>query len=326
MEDTKKDSKKKAIKNDIIHFNGFAIESNDQYGASYLKTGSTRGIMYQMKILTWVTWRLLCKTDPSIGSNWWLAAEVANARGFHDLVLKYAADDTPSGSGSTSDVKYKYRFMQIKHRTSLEKNANITSFHLTSKNKVHRQGSLIYLFKSYVNMLNTYEKITPDQIVDLTIFTNMDIVPFKFLVPVAKDKLHGFEGKGKRYRLDIKVLQKESGVMIYLYNINPDDKIIFGFLNKLVFSVCQPSEPELEKLIIDEMGKSFSVPKIFYNDLYRNIINWFLVYEHGKAPYLTENHVLEYLKNAQDILLEAKNKEILVDVSKMSNKLNSLSL
>ncbi|XP_024887488.1 uncharacterized protein LOC112464608 [Temnothorax curvispinosus] len=308
-----------------VHFAN-AIESNDQYAASYLKTGSTRGVMYQMKLLTWITWKLMCKNNASIG-NWWLATEVCDARGFHDLVLKYSPDGTSNGDGGTSDGKYMYRFMQIKHKRSLEKNANITSYHLTSKHKLHRQGSLIYLFKAYVNMLGNFEKITPDQIVDLTIFTNMDINAFKFLVPVEGDKLYGFEGKGKRYRIDIKVLKKEPGIMICLYHIMPDDNIIFGFLRKLVFAVCQPSEPELEELIVKEMGKTFNVPQIFYDNLYKNIINWFLVYDNGKAPYLTENHVMKYLKDTQDMLWEAKKTEMLVDpVSKIADKLKVLSL
>lgn len=266
----------------------------------------------------------MCQKDANVG-NWWLATEVRNARGFHDLVLKFSTNDTPNGS--ISGEKYKYRLMQIKHKTSLQKNANITNYHLTSKNKVHRQCSLFYLFRSYVNMLDTFEKITPDQIVDLTVFTNMNINPFKFLIPVESDKLYGFEGKGKRYRLDIKALQKEPGIMISLYGIKENDSIIFGFLNKLVFAVCQPSEPELEKLIVEEMGKTFNVPQIFYDCVHKNIIDWFLVYDNGKAPYLTEDSVMKYLKDAQDMLWEAKTSEMLVDsVSKISDKFKLLSL
>jgi len=155
----------------------------------------------------------------------------------------------------------------------------------------------------------------------------MNINAFKFLVPVENDKLYGFEGMGKKYRIDIKVLQKQPGIMIYLYRIKPDDKIIFGFLRKLVFATCQPSEPELEKLIVKEMGKTFNVPHIFYDNLYKNIINWFLVYDSGKAPYLTEKRIMEHLKDLEDILREAKKAEIFVDpVSKISNKLKLLSL
>lgn len=282
--------------------------------------------MYQMKMLTWVAWKLTCQNDANI-NKWWLATEVSKARGFHDLVLKYATNGTPNRDGSISNEKYMYRFMQIKHKTTLEKNANITNYHLTSQNKVHRQCSLFYLFRSYVNMLGSFEKITPDQIIDLTIFTNMKINAFKFLVPVENDKLYGFEGKGKRYRIDIKVLRKEPGIMICLYHIKPDDNIIYGFLNKLVFAVCQPSEFELEELMIEEMGKTFNAPQIFYDNLYKNIINWFLVYNDGRAPYLTENHVMKHLKDMQDILWKIKATEILVDpVSKLSDKLKLLSL
>lgn len=285
-----------------------------------------RGVMYQMKLLTWVTWRLMCQKNASIG-NWWLATEVANARGFHDLVLKYAPS-TPNEDG-----KYMYRFVQIKHRTSLKRNATINSFHLTSKNKVHRQGSLFYLFKSYLDMLGNFEKITPDQIVDLTVFTNMNIEGFKFLVPVENDKLYGFEGRGKRYRIDIRVLRKMEGVMIGLYGIKDkwrkgmDETIIVGFLRKLVFLVDQPSESQLEELIVNEMGKTFNAPEIFYDNLNKNIINWFLVYDEGKAPYLTEAHVMNYLKHTQDMLWKAKKAETFVDpISKMSDKFKMLSL
>lgn len=276
--------------------------------------------MYQMKILTWVSWKLTCHKDANIG-NWWLATEVRQARGFHDLVLKYTTN------ANTPNAKYMYRFMQIKHKTSLEKNANITNYHLTSQNRMHRQCSLFYLFRSYVKMLDSFEKITPDQIVDLTVFTNLNINAFNFLVPVENDKLYGFEGKGKKYRIDVQAIKKVPGIMIGLYGIEKKDDIITGFLRKLVFLVSQPSEPDLEKLIIEEMGNTFNVPQVFYNNLYKNIIDWFLVYNNGKAPYLTEDHVMKYLKNTQDVLWEAKRTEMLVDpVSKMSEKFKLLSL
>ncbi|KAL6264458.1 hypothetical protein P5V15_004567 [Pogonomyrmex californicus] len=301
--------------------------TDDQYAASYLKTGSMRGVMYQMGMLTWASWRLTCQKDANI-RNWWLAAEVRDARGFHDLVLKYSTNGAPKEDGSTSDgEKYMYRFMQIKHKTSLQKNATITDYHLVSKHKLHRQSSLFYLFRAYLNLLGNYEKITPEQIVDLMIFTNMNIKPFKFLVPVENDPLFGFKGKGKRYRLDINALRKEPGIMIAMYNINQDEKIIVGFLKKLVFVVCQPSEPELEELIVEDMGQTFNSPEIFYDNLYKNIINWFLVYKDGRAPYLTENHVMEYLKKTQDTLWEARKSGMLVDpVSKLSEKLKFLHL
>lgn len=309
---------------------GLPIDSNE-YAASYLKN-VTHGVVYQMKLLTWVTWKLMCQNNAKIG-NWWLAAEVADARGFHDLVLKY---DTPKTDGSTSDKKYMYRFMQIKHKRSLQKGGEITDYFLTSQNKLHRQGSLFYLFRAYLNMLGSFENITPDQIEDLTIFTNMNISGFTFLVPVKNDGLYDFEGKGKRYRLDTGVLLKKPGIMVCLYGIlkkevikieGNDEDIIRGFLRKLVFSVSQPPEHELEELIIAEMGKTFNTPQIFYDNLYKNIINWFLVYNGGKAPYLTENHVMKYLKETQDILCQAKNIEMLVEpMSKLSDKFKLLSL
>ncbi|XP_012535871.1 uncharacterized protein LOC105836407 [Monomorium pharaonis] len=325
----KKDSEqtKDAKLTEKIHTTAIAIEPNDQYGASYLKTGIMHGIMFEMKILTWVTWKLMCQSDPKIG-RWWLATEVSKARGFHDLVLKYIPHNTEA-DGSTSETKYMYRFVQIRHKRSLQKHAHITSYYLTSTNKFHRQGSLIYLFKSYVNMLGNFENITSDQIADLTIFTNMDINAFSFLVPVNNDKLYGFEGKGKRYHIDIKILQKEPGIIIQLYNIKNDEKIIFDFLKKLVFMVCQPSEHEMEKLIVEEMRKTFNVPQIFYDNLYKNIIDWFLIYDDGKAPYLTENDVTKYLKETEATLEKAKETKTYVgssSVSKLSKKLRLLSL
>lgn len=263
----------------------------------------------------------MCQKDTNIGK-WWLATEVRQACGFHDLVLKYVANENAPGE------KYMYRFMQIKHKTSLEKNANITNYHLTSQNRAHRQCSLFYLFKCYKKMLNSFENITPDQIVDLTILTNMKINSFNFLVPVENDKLYGFEVKeAKRYRIDIRVLKKVPGIMACLYGIEKNDDIIIGFLRKLVFLVSQPSEPELDKLIVEEMGNTFNVPQIVYNNLHKNIIDWFLIYKDGKAPYLTEDHVMKYLKDTQDMLWQAKSTEMLVDpVSKMSEKFKKLSL
>ncbi|EGI65312.1 PREDICTED: uncharacterized protein LOC105146196 [Acromyrmex echinatior] len=302
-----------------------AIDSDNQYAASYLKTGSTRGVVYQLKLLTWVAWKLMCQKDARI-SNWWLATEVRNARGFHDLVLKYAVNDIKE-DGSISDKKYMYRFMQIKHKRSLTKNSNITSYHLLSQNKLHRQGSLIYLFKAYVNMLGSFE-ITPDQILDLTIFTNMNIEAFNFLVPEENDRLYGFEGKGKRYRIDIRELKKNPRIMVCLYNIKEDENIIFGFLRKLVFMVYQPSEHELEELIVADMGKTFNTPQIFFDNLYKNIINWFLIYDAGKAPYLTKDSIKEYLKKSEAVIKEVKNTEIFVNcpVLNLSNELQLLSL
>ncbi|XP_012059823.1 PREDICTED: uncharacterized protein LOC105623030 [Atta cephalotes] len=303
-----------------------AVDSDNQYAASYLKTGPTRGIVYQVKLITWIAWKLMCQKDARI-SNWWLATEVQNALGFHDLVLKYAINDIKA-DGSISDKKYMYRFMQIKHKRSLTKNSNITSYHLLSQHKLHRQGSLIYLFKAYVNLLDSFEKITPDQILDLTIFTNMNIEAFNFLVPVENDRLYGFEGKGKRYRIDIKALKKVPRIMVCLYNIKEDENIISGFLRKLVFMVYQPSEHELEELIVADMGKTFNTPQIFYDNFYRNVINWFLIYDAGKAPYLTKDHIKEYLKKTEAVIKEVRNTKIFVDcpVLNLSNELQLLSL
>ncbi|KYN12505.1 hypothetical protein ALC57_15232 [Trachymyrmex cornetzi] len=283
-------------------------------------------MVYQVKLLTWIAWKLMCQKDVRI-SNWWLATEVRNALGFHDLVLKYAINDI-KGDGSISDKKYVYRFMQIKHKRSLTKNSNITRCHLLSQNKLHRQGSLIYLFKAYINLLDHFKEITPDQILDLTIFTNMNIEAFNFLVPVDNDGLYGFEGKGKRYRIDINALKKVPRIMVCLYNIKEDDDIIIGFLRKLVFMVCQPSEHELEELIVADMGETFNTPQIFYDNLYKNMINWFLIYDAGKAPYLTKDLVKKHLKKTEAVMKEVKNTEIFVDcpVLNLSDELKLLSL
>lgn len=281
-----------------------------------------RGVVYEMKMLTWVAWKLMRQDDRRIGK-WWLATEVSKARGFHDLVLKYI----PNDSKGSSDVKY--RFMQMKHKTSLEKYSDINDSYLISKNKLHRQGSLIYLFKSYVNMLNSFENIKPDQILDLTIFTNMNIKAFRFLIPRGNDKLYGFEEKGKRYRIDINEIRKTPGIIPALMNINPDENIIFGFLKKLIFAVSQPSEHELEKFIIKDMETVYNVPQIFYNSLYKNIIDWFLIYTNGKAPFLTKTHVEKYLKDTEIILEQIM--ETCVDspskqAAKLPDKLKLLSL
>ncbi|KAL0125511.1 hypothetical protein PUN28_004548 [Cardiocondyla obscurior] len=290
------------------------------FAASYLKTGCLQGAVYQLKILVCTAWRLGFNKNHKI-KNWSIGTEVRYARGFHDLVLKY---DKPNKGEDNSSGKSLYRFVQIKHKSS-KKNTNITNYHLTSKNKLHRQCSLIYLFKSYVNMLGQFENITPEQIVDLIIFTNMSIAPFKFLVPVTDDVIFGFEKVGKKFRIDIKALMKEPGILICLYNINSNQAIINGFLKKLMFLVCQPSEMELENQIIKEMGETFIIPQIFYDKLYQSIINWFLVYEDGKAPYFTEKDVKKCLEETEDIYRQIK--EMKTDsILNLSNKLASLTL
>jgi len=292
-----------------------------EYAASYLKTGIMRGVTYQMKLLTWVAWKLV--SDASV-SDWWLATEVRNARGFHDLVLKYA--DSKANEGDISDKKYLYRFVQIKHKTNLNV-SKISVCHLMSQTKIERQYSLIYLFKSYLKMLKEFEHITPDQIVDLTVFTNKDIGALKFLVPVERDDLFGFATRGKRYRMDLNMFQINSRMLNCLRAVTSNDIHIFDFLKKLVFAVDQPSESELEELIVTDMAKFYSFPQIFYNDLYKNIIEWFLIYNNGKAPYLTEKHVKEHLRNAHCMLLRARDAETVLfttSISKLMDNIKSL--
>lgn len=271
-----------------------------------MKNGISHGITYQIKLLTWVAWKLLCSSDSRM-ENWCIGSEVRNARGFHDLVLKY---QTSEDSG-----KRMYRFVQIKHKLCLKGSPKITVGSLKSKQKKN-QYSLIYLFKSYLDMLYKYEKIMPDQIVDMTVFTNVDVKSVQFLELLQKDKLFGFEGKGKRYKIDLTILYTiYPRIIVSLQSLMNDltptnDLLIRDFLSKLVFAVDQPSESMLEELITNDMGKVYSVPEIFYNDLYKNVFEWFLIYDNGKAPYLTEERMIEYLRNAEDMLLEAKETEI----------------
>lgn len=282
--------------------------TDDQFAAAYLKQGITHGITYQVKVLTWVAWKLLCGSDPSV-SNWYLGTEVRNARGFHDLVLKYDIDDSANGIGNRAGVRRMYRFVQIKHKLSLNDNVMITLGSLKSKQKKN-QYSLIYLFKSYLNMIGNFEKIQIDQVVDMTVFTNVDIASIRFLVPVNNDLIFGFEGKGKRYRIDINLLQEHPSLMARLQQVMSNDAVIYDFLRKLVFAVGQPSEFELEKRIVEEMGKVFTVPQVFYNDLFKSMIEWFLIYNAGKAPYLTEKRVMQFLFNAQEMLLQVKGSDM----------------
>lgn len=294
----------------------------EQYSAAYLKNGVTRGITYQIKMLTWVAWKL----SNGHMNDWWLATEVRNARGFHDLVLKYKIS-----KDGESTPQYMYRFVQIK----LKMSKNFTKINvntMTSRLKNERQFSLIYLFKAYLNIINNSdEKIFPAQIKDLTIFTNRDVGnSIRFLIPVENDEVIGFQKRGKRYRIDAFMVQNERDIMRGLLQSCPDNGVILDFLKKVVFMVDQPPEPELEKLITEEMGKKYHMPQIFYNDLYKNITEWFLIYENGgKAPYLTEKHVTHYLTNAQNMLSDVrKMKMIFVDdpSSHLANDVKRLSM
>lgn len=279
----------------------------EQFAAAYLKQGVTHGIIYEIKILTWVAWKLLCGTDPTM-KNWYLGTEVRNALGFHDLVLKYEVDSTANGNNNIAGIKY--RFVQMKHRLPLRERARITLDSLGSKKKKN-QYSLIYLFKSYVNMLGKFEMITMEQVVDLTVFTNVDIDSILFLVPVKNDPILGFEGKGKRYRLDIKMIKDTCPIMFNrLRQVKNNDEMINDFLRKLTFAVGQPSESELEDYIVNDMKKEFDVPQIFYNDLYKNMMKWFAIYNSGKAPYLTEELALQYLLDGKKTLLLAKQSKL----------------
>lgn len=239
-------------------------------------------------------------------SKWWLGSEVYEARGFHDLVLRYVNDAVEEGEAS--DKKYMYRFVQIKHMACLTGGIKICMSHLLSLEKEQCQYSLMYLFRSYVQMINRFEKITPEQIVDMTVFTNRNInSSLQFLVPIDEDEIFGFEKKGKRYRFDVNALRTMSNPIIkYLRTISTNETYVWDFLSKLIFAVGQPSEPELEELIIQDMGKIFNAPQIFYNDLYKNVIDWFLILERGHAPYLTEERVKNQLKKLEDMLLAGK--------------------
>ncbi|XP_014478014.1 PREDICTED: uncharacterized protein LOC106746218 [Dinoponera quadriceps] len=267
--------------------------SDDQFAAAYLKHGITHGITYQVKVLTWVAWKLLCSSDFD-SRNWYLGTEVRNARGFHDLVLKYDIGG-----------RRVYRFVQIKHKLCLSNRARITLGSLNSKQKKN-QYSLIYLFRSYLNMLGNFEKIMMDQIVDMTVFTNVDIDSIKFLVPIENDPILGFEGKGKRYRIDLPMLEQNPDVLKRLQQVVQNDMVIYDFLRKLVFAIGQPSESELEERIVKDMGTVFSVPQVFYNDLLKSMLTWFLIYNAGTAPYLTKERMMRFLLGAQDTLLRAK--------------------
>lgn len=268
-----------------------------EYEAAFLKNGILRGITYQVKILTWATWKLMTKKD---ASKWWIGSEVFKAWGFHDLVLKYY-----DGDGNTSDKKCMYRFVQIKHMSRLSGGRKISIHNLISKETLHRQYSLVYLFKSYINIINKFENITAEQIVDLMVFTNRNIHSLLFLVPMDNDDIFSFQGKGKRYRFDVDMLKKNGNnnvIIDCLRQISSIEKHMWDFLSKLIFVVNQPSEPELEKLIVENMGQVFCTPQLFYNDLYKNIFEWFLVLQNNIAPYLTKEHVMEHLKKMEDML------------------------
>lgn len=275
-----------------------------------------QGITYQVKILTWVAWKLL-QQDPNVHQAWYLGTEVGNAVGLHDLVLKYK-DKELNGhcNRNTSHDKWMYRFVQIKHKLVVKKDNKIMVMDLKSKQKKN-QHSLIYLFQSYMNMLGNFEKITPEQIRDMTIFTNRHIKNIKFLVQVDSDKIFGFEEKGKRYSIDLDLLSTHNpGIMESLRKITPNDVLIRDFLSKLRFAVDQPSECEVEGLIMKEMSKFCQVPQMLYNNLYKNMLDWFLIYHDGKAPYLTIEHLVQYMKNTQDILQKCNTKTS-EDISKI---------
>ncbi|EFN87307.1 hypothetical protein EAI_03011 [Harpegnathos saltator] len=298
---------------------------NDKFFGAYLKAGIMHGIVYQVRFLTWVAWKLLCKSDASM-KNWCLGTEVRNARGLHDLVLKYRVKGTANGHIFDDIVNDRcmYRFVQIKHNC---KSAQITYGSLTSKNKKN-QYSLIYLYKSYIDMLGNFENITIDQVQDITIFTNANIdSDIKFLVPVNNDSIFGFEGKGQRYRIDNNILNEDPNLFIQLRKVKPNDLIIFDFLKKLMFAIDQPCESELENLIVKEMGRVYIVPQIFYNDLFNNILGWFFICNDGIAPYLTEKQLKQYLLNAENTLLHAKKSKTYIDkVSSLSDQLSRLRI
>lgn len=240
-------------------------------------------------------------------NKWWLGSEVYEARGFHDLVLKYV-NDVVDEDGKISDRKYMYRFVQVKHMACLTGGIKISMQHLLSMEKEQCQYSLMYLFRSYVKMIGKFEKITPEQIVDMTVFTNRNInSSLQFLVPMDKDEIFSFKEKGIRYRFNLDALRTLSNPIVkYLRTISNNETYIWDFLSKLVFAVGQPSEPELEELIIKDMGKVFNTPQIFYNDLFKNVIDWFLIIERNHAPYLTEEYVRNKLKKLEDMLLTEK--------------------
>ncbi|XP_029176575.1 uncharacterized protein LOC114944697 [Nylanderia fulva] len=267
------------------------------------KNGIVRGITYQVKMLICTAWKMMTKKD---ANEWWLGTEVLKTWGFHDLVLKYNNVDK---DGQISNQKCLYRFVQIKHMSCLTGGLKISISNLLSTNILYRQYSLLYLFKSYISMLDNFEMITADQIVDLMVFTNRDINAISFLVPLDKDEIFGFEGKGKRYRFDLDMLRNEAKFKVILdrlRGISSNETHLWNFLSKLVFMVDQPSEPELEKFIVEDMGKVFCNPQLFYNDLYKNIFEWFLVLENNTAPYLTKNCVTEHLKKFDDMLSAEK--------------------
>lgn len=308
---------------DTNNINIAESEHKDQYTAAFLKNGIIRGITYQIKILTWVTWKMLSKKD---ASKWWLGTEVRDARGFHDLVLRYV-NNAVDGDGKTSDKKYMYRFVQIKHMTCLTGGMKIDLRRLLSPDKEYCQYSLIYLFKSYMHMIDKFEKITPEQILDMTVFTNRDInTSLDFLVPVKRDEIFDFEEKGKRYRFDLDALRKTPNVIIERLRTmsRHDETRVWSFLSKLVFAVGQPSEPELEGLITKDMGKIFNTPQIFYNDLFKNVMDWFLILEKGNAPYLTEEYIKKHLEKMVDMLLAEKKSDTSFTADSLS--LSNMSL
>jgi len=277
------------------------IPEEIEYKAAYSKT-VTHGIIYQIKLLTWVAWQL---TKDASMSDWKLAAEMCNAHGFHDLILKYADNNVVANEDSVSNTRYLYRFVQIRHKLKVCK---MSARKLTSKAKyAERQFNLIYLFKFYLSLL---EKFKSDQIVDLTIFTNNDIGRIEFLVPEEREDLFGFAARGKRYRINVGMF-KSSKLIDMLHEVRHEDNLISDFLKKLIFAVNQPSESELEELIVRDIGKIYAFPEMYYNNLYKYMIQWFLVYKNQKAYYLTQKHIEKNLENIEKYLRDIENKHFI---------------
>lgn len=252
----------------------------EEYPAAFLKNGIMQGFSYQLKILTWTAWSLFKNKD----ENWKLGAEMYGARGFHDLVVKYDMKTDMKEKESIS----KYRFMQIKYTSS---KYPIEKRHLLSTERFDKQYSLIYLFVAYLDMLRLFNN---DQIVDLTVFTNKSIDELSFLVLIdKKDSIFNFE-KGQRYRINLEAITPESKIMKCLKKIKNDYVCIQNFLNKLIFAVNQPTESELDELIINDIKKGFEyMPEIFYTYLLKNMFDWFLTYNKRSktSPYYTRDHI-----------------------------------
>ncbi|XP_020285830.1 uncharacterized protein LOC109855715 [Pseudomyrmex gracilis] len=253
----------------------------EQYPAAFLKNGIIQGFSYQLKILTWTAWSLFKNNN----KNWKLGAEMYGARGFHDLVVKY---ETKTDTKEEENIS-KYRFVQIKYTSS---KYPIEKRHFSSTEKFDKQYSLIYLFIAYLDMLRSFKN---DEIMDLTVFTNKSISVLSFLVPIdEKDSIFNFE-KGQRYRINVKAIDPNSRIMTGLKKIKNDNVVIENFLNKLVFAVNQPTESEMDELITNDIKTEVGfMPEIFYTYLFKNIFDWFLVYNarNKTSPYYTRNRIM----------------------------------